>query len=91
MLEQLELQPSDLEADARTSRDRSADGSGAARSGAPILRCAASRGVRRSIHRSQMLSSQCAGKMSVARSGPNDTVAWSSRDTGGLDRAWRLG
>ena len=34
VLEQLELQLSDLEADARTSRHRSADGSGAARSGA---------------------------------------------------------
>jgi hypothetical protein len=36
-------------------------------------------------------SSQHARKMSVARSGPNDTVAWSSRNTGGLNRAWRLG
>jgi hypothetical protein len=31
-------------------------------------------------------SSQHARKMSVARSGPNDTVAWSSRGMGGLNR-----
>jgi hypothetical protein len=91
VLEQLELQLSDLEVDAVQAE--TAPQMAAAQPEAEQPKVEMRSFARRAPEHPPFTdgSSQHARKMSVARSGLNDTVAWSSRNTGGLNRAWRLG